>query len=146
MSVYQKDISKLLKVLLFKYETQIVRNNNLVKKLEHFGSVEVAILEIINTEECITINTILEMIPLKRSKLVGIIKKLTEASLLKKIINDSDKRSNYMKLDKKGVELLATFHNEEEDFLDFILDDMTVNEEKTIVKFLSKINQTKHVK
>ncbi len=135
MSVYQNDISRMLKLLMFKYETKI-----------RFTIVEISILEYIEKNSNVTQNELLDNILIKRSKLISLLKRLVDTGYIKKIKSDYDKRSNYLELGKMGIEVLENYSNLKDEFLNFVLDDMTVNEEKTIVKFLSKINQTKYLK
>jgi DNA-binding MarR family transcriptional regulator len=60
--------------------------------------------------------------------------------------NPCDKRSSYLVLGPTGIQFLEAYGEHEDIFLDFVLRDMTINEEKAIVKFLSKIQQTDYMK
>lgn len=146
MSVYQKDLSKLFKTLLLKYETNVALNPNIDKKLDRFSIIEIMILEYLFENESMTSSELLNKMKLKRSKFLGITKKLVTAGYIEKKKSDIDKRSSILTLSKKGKSILKSYYEEENEFLDFVLADMTINEEKTIIKFLSKINQTKHMK
>lgn len=144
MSVYQNDIKRIMKQLMLVYETQTVFNKD--RKLERFGVVELMILELVKSSEQVTQIEILDTIKLKRTKLLGILKKLMELNYLCKEENPNDKRSYFIKLGKQGEEILKEYETHEAVFLDFVLRDMTINEEKAIVKFLSKIQQTDYMK
>lgn len=145
MSVYQSDLKKILKTLLLKYETNIT-SNNINKKIDRFSIIDIRILEYLLENESISFNNLLQVIDIKRGKLIGIINRLISASYIMKTRSDVDKRSSILSLSSSGKKLLELYYKEEEEFLDFVLNDMTINEEKTIIKFLSKINQTKHMK
>lgn len=144
MSVYQSDIKRIMKQLLLTYETKIVHDKD--RKIERIGAVELMILEHVSEHENTTQNDLLEIFPYKRAKLLGIIKKMLEYDYLVKKENPSDKRSHYLSLGLNGLALLENYGKHEEIFLDFVLRDMTINEEKAIVKFLSKIQQTGYMK
>ena len=146
MSVYQSDLSRMFKSLMLKYETQIAFNKNIDRKLERFSIIEITILEYLKNHNSVVFSDLLEIIPLKRGKLLGILKKLMDVGYISKVKNSNDKRSSYILLNEKGESVLEKYFSEEEDFVNFLLADMTINEEKTIIKFLSKINQTKYMK
>ncbi len=144
MSVYQKDIKRIMKQLMLVYETRTVYDKN--RKLERFSAIELTLLEFIRDHKEVTQNDLLEVIDYKRAKLIGIIKKMIEYDYLSKKDNPHDKRSNFLILSQRGIDILEMYGKHEAVFLDFVLRDMTINEEKTIVKFLSKIQQTNYMK
>lgn len=144
MSVYQKDISRIFKTLLLKYETQITTQN--FKKLDRFSIVELSILDHLRIHGKVTQSALLEILEIKRGKSLGMIKKLADANLLEKSVNEADRRSTFLLLTPYGESVMTIYDTHEAEFLDFVLKDMTINEEKAIVKFLSKINQTDYMK
>ncbi len=144
MSAYQKDIIRIMKHLMLTYESRLVINKE--RKLERFSAIELSILEYIDLHDNVTQHDLLEFLELKRSKLLGIMKKMIDYDYLRKRENNDDKRSSYIELGKKGFEILNKYGKHEDLFLDFVLKDMTINEEKAIVKFLSKMQQTKYLK
>lgn len=146
MSVYQRDLSRMFKLLMLKYETQIAFNKNIDKKMDRFSILELTILEYLGVHDFVVIGDIMDIVSIKRGKVLGILKRLGESGFIVKVKNDSDKRSSYVELSEKGRLVLERYFKEEQEFLNFILTDMSINEEKTIVKFLSKINQTKYMK
>lgn len=144
--MYQEDIKRIFKHLLLKYETEIALNKNVDRKVERLSIVEISILEYVQEHDLVTQNSLLEFIHMKRGKIIGLIKKMTDVGYLEKKLNETDKRSSFIILGKLGIEFLESYHQHEDRFLDFVLTDMTINEEKAIVKFLSKINQTDYMK
>lgn len=144
MSVYQKDIVRIMKHLMLTYESRIVLNRE--RKLERFSAIELSILDYVVSNEHVTQHELIDFIELKRSKLISIIKKMIDYNYLSKCENSKDKRSSFITLGKKGEEILSEYGKHEAVFLDFVLKDMTINEEKAIVKFLSKMQQTKYLK
>lgn len=146
MSVYQDDITKIFKHLMLKYETEVsqVKDPNL--KLDRISMVEVSLLEHLNNHERVTQQELLDSLDFKRSKALALIQKLIKNGFMDKEINLEDKRSVWVSLSPSGRQLLNQYQKHEKAFVNFILKDMTVNEEKAIVKFLSKINQTDYIK
>lgn len=146
MSVYQDDITKIFKYLMLKYETEVsqVKDPNL--KLDRISMIEVSLLEHLDNHDRVTQQDLLESINFKRSKALGVISKLIKGGFVHKEINPEDKRSTWISLSPLGIQLLDDYRKHEKAFVNFVLKDMTVNEEKAIVKFLSKINQTDYIK
>lgn len=144
--MYQEDIKRIFKHLLLKYETQVALNKKSDRKLERLSIIELSILEYVHDNEEVVLSDLINSIDMKRSKVIGIIKKLTETKHLDRRVNPDDKRSSYVVLGKVGKALLNSYLKHETEFLDFVLKDMSINEEKVIVKFLSKINQTEYMK
>jgi len=146
MSVYQNEIAKIFKMLMLKYETKIVTSKKNTRKLEHFSVVELRLLEYLREKGLVKQNELFEIIDYKRSKLLSVIKKLMDVGYISRLADEADKRSTFIMLSEKGKQVMLTYDQNESEFLDFVLKDMTINEEKAIVKFLSKINQTDYMK
>jgi DNA-binding MarR family transcriptional regulator len=144
MSVYQKDIKRIMKQLMLTYETRIIYDKE--RKLEKIGILELMILEHLVEHQKVTMNDLFQLTELKRTKLISVLKKMQEYDYIVKEDNPQDKRSSFLVLGPKGVQFLNSYGKHEEVFLDFVLRDMTINEEKAIVKFLSKIQQTNYMK
>lgn len=146
MSVYQDDVSKLFKHLLLKYETHVTEVKDKRLNIDHMTIVEVSILEYIAMNQELTQQGLVNAIECKRKKALASLQKLLKADLVKKNKNPEDKRCNWLVLSPKGQAFLDSYKVEESRFTTQVLKDMTVNEEKAIVKFLSKINQTDYIK
>lgn len=146
MSVYQNEVSKLLKHLLLKYETQVTQLKNKSVGLDQLSILEIHLLEYLSNDREVTQKDLVNGLDFKRAKSEACVKRLLKARLIKKVINPKDKRSNWVVLSESGKKLLKSYQFHEDAFVTLVLKDMTVNEEKTIVKFLSKINQTDYLK
>jgi len=146
MSVYQEDISKLFKHLLLKYETHITEVNDRGLKLDRMSILEISLLEYLRDNQGVTQQGLMEVVDIKRKKSTSVINKLIRSGLIQKVDNPQDKRSNWMQLTQQGIRYLKAYKDHEANLVAFVLKDMTVNEEKAIVKFLSKINQTDYLK
>ncbi len=140
MSVYQSSINKMIKSLLLDYESNFILNKKDIGKV---SVVDLMILEYIKDNDNVILNNLFSFIPIKRAKMQSIVKKLILSGYIVRKENPDDKRYNLLELDKKGLKILENYYQSEEKFLNFILKDMTINEEKAVVKFLSKIQQSK---
>jgi DNA-binding MarR family transcriptional regulator len=60
---------------------------------------------------------------------------------IKKARNLSDARRYEISVTQRGQQILKHHEQVEEQILEFVLKDLTVNEEKSALKFLSKLNQ-----
>ncbi len=140
MSVYQSSINKMIKSLLLEYEANFILNKKDIGKV---SVVDLMILEYIKENDNVILNDLFSFIPIKRAKMQSIVKKLILSGYIVRKENPDDKRYNLLELDKKGMKILEHYYENEEKFLNFILKDMTINEEKAVVKFLSKIQQSK---
>ncbi len=137
MSLYQKDIATIVRDLLFQYEIKRVYNKSY--DLGIIGVVEVKLLEYIRDNQRVHANTLMKEFNIKLTKLTKIIKKLCDNKYLIKIEDVNDKRYNILSLTEKSEKLLADYNQTEEELLKKILTGITVNEEKTLMKFLEKI-------
>jgi DNA-binding MarR family transcriptional regulator len=146
MSVYQDEITKIFKHLILKYETNVTQVKDKSLKLDRLSMIEISLLEYLQDHEKVTQHELIESLEFKRSKTTATVQKFLKAGFINKEINPEDKRSIWVTLSPLGLSLLETYQRHEHEFIDFILKDMTVNEEKAIVKFLSKINQSINLK
>lgn len=135
-----------MKHLLLKYETQIALHKNSNRPLDRMGIVEISVLDYLRHHDEVTQIELIDMLTIKRSKAVGLLKKMMDAGYIYRVVNEKDRRSTFIRLAEAGKSLMTAYDAHEGMFLEFILKDMTINEEKAIVKFLSKINQTTYMK
>ncbi len=84
---------------------------------------------------------LLALLEVDRLTINGVLGKLHKHGYLEREQCESDRRSYEVYLGDRGKvayqEMIPTFDT----MIDFILADMTVNEEKAVLKFLSKLNQ-----
>lgn len=78
---------------------------------------------------------------LDRGIINTIVARLMTQGLLKKQRDESDKRKAYLSLTEMGEGFFKQFKQAENEALDFVLKDFTVNEQKAVLKFLSRVNQ-----
>lgn len=110
--------------------------------LMHFNSfLELMLLNELGRTERMSTQDLLKVIELDRGVLDTQIKNLSMRRLIYKEKDEDDKRKAYIGLTDQGKEQVEVFRKIEEDAMQFVMKDMSINEQKAILKFLSRINQ-----
>lgn len=78
---------------------------------------------------------------LDRGIINTIIARLMTQGLLKKQKDEEDKRKAYLSLTEAGQLFYQQFKGVQNDALDFVMKDFSINEQKAVLKFLSRVNQ-----
>lgn len=86
-------------------------------------------------EECLT------CFGISRKEANALMRKFLSDGLLDKEKDAIDKRRTNVFLTAKGRGMLESFASERDKVMDVLLEDMTYNEERAVLKFLSKVNQ-----
>ncbi|MBN2260110.1 MAG: winged helix-turn-helix transcriptional regulator [Clostridiales bacterium] len=140
MAVYYDEIKILTEKLFHKLIQYSAMKFTYENKEIYF--IDLIILsEIMSKNEISSMNEWMDYFEIKRIETKKSINRLINNKFLTKEQNLMDKRKVMINVTEKGLDVLKTFDYSEESYLNFILRDMTVNEEKTILKFLSKLNQ-----
>ena len=103
--------------------------------------IELLMLKQIGTAGEIRMGDLIQLLEVDRNLVTTTVKKLSAQKLIQKRQDESDGRSQLLSLLPEGEELCREIERFEKQQLDFILNDITINEEKTILKFISKIVQ-----
>lgn len=82
----------------------------------------------------------IESLHLDRNTLVSITKNLQLEGYVEKGRSPDDKRSANLSLTSRGEELYRALQEREEELLNVLLEDFSINEEKTVLKFLVKLD------
>ena len=102
---------------------------------------EMLIIKQIGEHQKIKLNQLIKLMEVDRNLITTTIKRLIGLKLLQKKADSADGRSQVISVTPAGKDLYDSLLLEQEKELDFILNDITINEEKTILKFISKIVQ-----
>ncbi|PAB59331.1 MarR family winged helix-turn-helix transcriptional regulator [Anaeromicrobium sediminis] len=140
MANYYNEINNMINKLIQKiiyYDTKGFK----VGKDKELGLIDVYILRSIGLENK-KIYEVVKEIGVDRSLVATSLKKLSTYGYVIKEKSVEDKRAYVLRLTEEGVELYHKTWEIQSDILNFILETTTLNEEKAILKFLSKINQT----
>ncbi len=113
-----------------------------LEKSAYFNSFsELILLNELDRAQRTSTQDLLKVIELDRGIFDTLIKNLLARKLIYKEKDEVDKRKAYIGLTDQGKEQVLIFKRIEEDSMQFVMNDMSINEQKAILKFLSRINQ-----
>lgn len=141
MANYTREIAHLLDRLYIKTLSQDKKGyyrKNLKVKL---SLAEVLLLKQIGEHGEVKLTHLINVLEVDRNFLTTTIKRLIGLKILIKSPDESDGRGQIISMTPSGKELYEALMEEQRKELDFILNDITINEEKTALKFISKIVQ-----
>ena len=141
MANYYNEINTMVEKLIHKILVYDRKGFKVGNKSEELSLLDFYVLKAIGEEKEKKIYELLEEVEMDRGMVTGIIKKLVLYTYVKKERSQEDKRAYILSLTKKGRSMYEKTSEIQEDFLEFVLSEITLNEEKSILKFLSKINQ-----
>lgn len=98
------------------------------------------IKHVANSED-VSISKISQTLSMDRGLISTYLNKFLRNNILVKVKSEDDKRYFVLKLTPTGEKLYQEMLVKEEEIIEFLLGDVTINEEKGILKFLSKITQ-----
>lgn len=88
-----------------------------------------------------TTQELLSFFPLERGIMSTLLNRLISQGLITKEKDEQDKRKTYYTLTAQGKICFKAIETQEIEALEFVMKDMSINEQKAILKFLSRINQ-----
>lgn len=91
--------------------------------------------------QALSIQEIAERFDLKRDLVSRSVERLDRIGLAEKVVSSEDQRVKRIGLSEAGVKALESWSDHEKAYLDYVLGEMTVNEQKAVLKFLSRVNQ-----
>lgn len=141
MANYYMEISKLMDKLLEKALIYNINGFKIGPKKEVFTTLEVVILKRIAISPNQKMMQIIDDININRSLASSMIKKLIVKGYIEKNQSKEDRRVYLLQLTENGNQVVEESFNLQKRYLDFVLNDISVNEEKAVLKFLSKLNQ-----
>ncbi len=142
MANYYREIEKIMGKLIYKILLINKNGVNLGINGEKLSFLDIYVIaEIGDCKEKSMYNLIKDM-EIDRNDITLIINRMIALGYITKEKSERDRRVYILKLTEDGNHLYNKILEEENKLLDFILKDITLNEEKAVLKFLSKINQT----
>lgn len=141
MANYSREIAHMLDRLYTKILSQDKNGyfkNDIALRL---NLMELLIIKRVGEAETIRLSVLIDALEIDRNLVTQAIKKLCSLKLAHKSKDPEDGRGQCISLLPSGQALYGQILNHQKDELDFILSDVTINEEKTILKFISKIVQ-----
>jgi DNA-binding MarR family transcriptional regulator len=141
MANYSKEITHMLDRLytkLLSFDKNGVYKDGLHQKL---NLMEFLIVKKIGDAGTIRLNVLIDQMEIDRNLVTTTIKKLCSMKIAKKMQDPEDGRGQLISLQPDGELLYKRLLEIQKSEIDFVLNDVTINEEKTILKFISKIVQ-----
>jgi len=146
MANYHDEIGKMINKVIHKALLCEMEGFRLGTRGEAFSYLELKIMRKLREGDNKKILQLMEELQLNRGLVAALVKKLLAGGYITKEQSEEDRRVFTIKLTDSGKKILDRSSHGEKEFLDFILSDITVNEERAILKFLSKINQAAKLK
>lgn len=138
---HHQSIMRMVEILIKKFIEHDKSGLKLADPLQPFSFSELMVLLEISRNGPMTAQELLRVFQVDRGILGTIISHLSTQQLIEKEKDESDKRKVYLSLTEAGHSYAAQLKSIEDSALQFVMTDMTVNEQKAILKFLSRINQ-----
>ena len=142
MANYYNEINEMMEKIINRFLVIDKRGFRLGKKNEELSLLEIIVIKKIGISIMKPIYSLARETEMDRGVITSIINKLVASGYIKKEKAEEDKRVNMVTLTDKGEETYQKILNKQIEILDFVLNDITLNEEKAVLKFLSKINQS----
>lgn len=141
MANYYKEINKIMEKIIHKVLVLDKKGFKIRKKNQELSLLDMLIIKKIGSDSKKSIYSLVKETEIDRGVISTIINKLVATGCVIKEKAEEDKRVNMVLLTDEGKEVYNMIIDSQKEFFDFVLNDVTLNEEKTILKFLSKINQ-----
>lgn len=142
MANYYNEINEMMEKIINRFLVIDKRGFRLGKKNEELSLLDIIVIKKIGISIMKPIYSLARETEMDRGVITSIINKLVASGYIKKEKAEEDKRVNMVTLTDKGEETYQKILNKQIEILDFVLNDITLNEEKAVLKFLSKINQS----
>ena len=142
MGNYYNEINRMMEKLIHKVLVYDRKGFKAGVKGEALSLLDLDILRRIEEQGCKKLYELVEEMEIDRGLISSCIQKLVLNSYLEKEKSKKDKRAYIVRLTELGREMTETHLEKQKELLHLILDDMSLNEEKAILKFLSRVNQT----
>lgn len=113
------------------------------RKGKGLSLLDVQILYRITNNEEKKIHEIMRETGLERNLIASSIRKLISCGYIQKEQSEKDRRVHILKATDSGKEFIALKQKKQKEWLEKVLEDMSLNETKTVLKFLSNIEQNK---
>lgn len=138
MAQYKKEISTMLmRVVEQGLNQETVRK----RSSSRLAFEELIILRHIHEHSNQPLMRLMDEIHFDRSYFHSILQKLLKSKWVEKHQVEEDKRQVIVKLTEKGEQILESEQLGVDQALDYFMKDLTINEEKGVLKFLSKLHQ-----
>jgi len=138
MANYSHEIMHMMDRFLIKILNQ--DKNGFYRQLTKykFTLVDILLLRRLDEVGSERMNALIDYLEVDRNLFTTTMKKMMGLKLIKKVQDEDDGRGQKIEMTPDGKAFYETFKSESLKEMSFILNDLTINEEKAILKFLSK--------
>jgi DNA-binding MarR family transcriptional regulator len=140
LAVYQREIKKISEKLIQKIENHMGSNIRILNRDYKLSDLLILNQMAISEGER-SIKSWAELLDIGQNETRAAIRRLVSWGDLERKKSSKDSREVLVGMTKRGYQVLEWFNDFEVALIDFVLRDLTVNEEKAVLKFLSKLNQ-----
>lgn len=141
MANYYNEVNHMMEKVIYKFIQYDKSGIKLGEKHEKYSFLDIVVIREIGKRRQITVFDLLNVIDVDRGILSTSINRFTNLAYVIKKRSTLDKRKFVLYITDEGYKFYENLMKSELTELDFILKDMTVNEQKTVLKFLSRLNQ-----
>ncbi len=136
------DIQRMLDKIFIRMLSTDRRGFKIGKKNEKFSFVDIMIIRVVGQLQGVSVFDLIYTLDMDRGIVSTAVSKLMKNNYIFKEKSEHDGRVQILKLTDSGLSIYETINQKENDLVNFILRDLTSNEQKAILKFLSRIRQT----
>ena len=141
MANYTREISHMMDRMLIKIMSQDKKGFYPSKLLHKLSLLDILIIKTVGESGSVQLNSVVKALELDRNLIDISVKKLVSMKLINKRQGERDKREKWIQLTESGERIYKVLLEAQLSEMEFVLNDITINEEKTVLKFLSKIVQ-----
>lgn len=141
MANYSKEIAHMLDRMLIKIMHQDKSGFYKQALKQKLNLLDLLILRKLNEAGSMKIGDLVTYLEIDRNVLTTSLKRLQSLKIIIKSTDAKDGRGQMISMSEYGESFVKTLIEASKSEMDFVLKDVTVNEEKAILKFLSKVVQ-----
>lgn len=138
MSHYSKEVHAMLYKVLMR--THRIHEDKKIQEHAAIDLIDLSVMQALQTKE-MGLKDLLEGTDLTRHELQKSLALMVKKNLLNKVVSDSDKRMSLYHLTQQGELVLDQALDQLMKPLSFALGDLSLNEEKAVLKYLSRLHQ-----
>lgn len=138
---YFESILRMMEIVVRKFVHYDKSGMKFQQNLTEFSFMDLIVLIELKQHGQSTTQELIGFFEVDRGIVTTVINRLCSLGLVEKKKDDKDRRKTYIFLTEAGEQLYEEISEAEKLGLSFILKDMTINEQKAILKFLSRVNQ-----
>lgn len=139
MSVYSNEINQMINKILEKAVYK--KNDEKVLLPKEITLLNFFILKRIDTKDQVVLTDLRDEIDIDYNTIRKEILDLEKFGLINRTEDPKDKRRRFIQVTKRGQKQIKEVNDLIENKLQFVINNFSVNEEKAVLKFLSRINQ-----